>query len=169
MRTRVACYWLSLRATASAFAVAVVIGNSSYGAAGLSNPAEPTECDRLAGNPVDPDLPKGFPGVLNGEQIDPDAAIPACRRALDNTPGDRRVRFQLGRALQRGKKFEEAKLEYEQAASAGAASAMNALGGLYASGQGVAKDYAQARAWYQKSADQGDAAAIANLKELPRP
>jgi TPR repeat protein len=36
-------------------------------------------------------------------------------------------------------------------------------------GQGVAKDYAQARAWFQKAADQGNADAIENLKELPRP
>src|ERR1700723_2831895 len=100
MRTWVACYWLSLCATASALAVALVICNSSYGAAGLSNQAVPTECDRLAADPRDRDLPKGFLGVLKGEVINPDAAIPACRRALESTPGDRRVRFQLGRALQ---------------------------------------------------------------------
>src|SRR5471032_736877 len=107
--------------------------------------------------------PKGFPGVLKGGEINPDAAIPACRHALETTPDDRRVRFQLGRALQSGKKFEEAKLEYEQAASAGSASAMNNLGALYLNGQGVAKDYAQARAWFRKAADQGDATAQNNL------
>jgi hypothetical protein len=109
-RVRIVCYWLSLRATATAFNVAFVIGNSSYGAAGsFPNPVVSTECDRLAAIPFDSDLPKGFPGGLKWEEINPDAAIPACRRALENTPGDRRVRFQLGRALQSGKKFEEAR------------------------------------------------------------
>ena len=129
----------------------------------MPDPAEPTECDRLAANPFDPDLPKGFPGVRKAEEINPDAAIPACRRALETTPGDRRVLFQLGRALQIGKKFEEAKLEYEQAALAGSARAMNNLGLLYENGQGVAKDYAQAQAWLQKAANQGVAAAQHNL------
>jgi hypothetical protein len=115
--------------------VALVVGNSAYGAVGtLPNPArdaalladtlksegfkatlaqdatlktpEPTACDRLAATPFDRDLPKGFPGVLKGGKINADAAIPACRRALETTPDDRRVRFQLGRALQSGKKFE---------------------------------------------------------------
>jgi TPR repeat protein len=36
-------------------------------------------------------------------------------------------------------------------------------------GQGVAKDYSQARAWFQKAADQGNADAIENLKAAPRP
>ena len=130
------------------------------------NRPEPTDCDRLAATPFDPDLPKGFPGVLKGGEINPDAAIPACRRALETTPDDRRVRFQLGRALQSGKKIEEAKREYEQAASAGSASAMNNLGVLYKNGWGVAKDYAQARAWLQKGADQGDADAQYNLGVL---
>jgi TPR repeat protein len=133
--------------------------------AALKTP-EPTECDRLAAAPFDPDLPKGFPGVLKGGEINPGAAIPACRRALETTPDDRRVRFQLGRALQSGKKFEEAKLEYEQAASTGSASAMNNLGVLYKNGWGVAKDYAQARAWLQKAADQGDADAQYKKGEL---
>ena len=127
---------------------------------------EPTACDRLAAAPFDPDLPKGFPSVLKGGEVNPDAAIPACRRALETTPDDRRVRFQLGRALQSGKKFGEAKLEYEQAASAGSASAMNNLGVLYKNGWGVAKDYAQERAWLQKAADQGDADAQYNLGAL---
>jgi TPR repeat protein len=153
MRGWVAFLWLSLRLTTSTFAdtrAALAVG-------------EPTECDRLASSPSDPDLPKGFPGMLKGEHINPDAAIPACRRAVETTPGDRRMRFQFGRALQSGKKFEEAARAYEQAASAGSASAMNALGALYFNGLGVAKDDVQARTWLQKGADLGDIAAQYNL------
>src|SRR6202034_1706532 len=99
----------------------------------------PRTAVRLAATPSDPICPKGSPGVLRGGEINPAAAIPACRRALETTPADRRARFQLGRALQSGRKFEEAKREYEQAASAGSASAMNNLGVLYKNGWGVAK------------------------------
>ena len=120
MRDWIGFLWLSICLTTSAFAqphVALVVGNSAYGAVGtLPNPAkdaalktpEPTACDRLAAAPFDPDLPKGFPSVLRGGEINPDAAIPACRHALETTPDDRRVRFQLGRALQSGKRLEEA-------------------------------------------------------------
>ena len=34
---------------------------------------------------------------------------------------------------------------------------MRDLGLLYANGQGVAQDYAKAREWYEKAADEGDA------------
>jgi uncharacterized protein len=39
---------------------------------------------------------------------------------------------------------------------------------MYANGQGVAQDYAQAVAWYRKAADQGDADAQFNLGEMYR-
>jgi TPR repeat protein len=41
------------------------------------------------------------------------------------------------------------------------------LGGLYENGRGVAQDYAQARRWYQKAADAGDAEAKQALARLP--
>ena len=37
---------------------------------------------------------------------------------------------------------------------------------LYASGDGVAQDYAKAREWYEKAADKGDASAMAALGVL---
>src|SRR3984957_17612281 len=105
MRDWLAFPWLSLCAAPSAFVVGLVIAHSSVDAA---YPSTPTECDRLAAFPFDPDLPKGFPAGVKWEDIHPDAAISACRRALESSPSDRRVRFQLGRALESGKKFEEA-------------------------------------------------------------
>lgn len=43
------------------------------------------------------------------------------------------------------------------------AAAQNRLGAMYAKGQGVAQDYAQAFIWYQKAAEQGHAEAEYNL------
>src|SRR5262249_10302843 len=40
------------------------------------------------------------------------------------------------------------------------------LGVLYATGLGVAKDYAKAREWYEKAADKGEARATTYLQEL---
>lgn len=52
-------------------------------------------------------------------------------------------------------------------AAEGNAEAQNNLGALYAEGKGgVAKDYVQARQWYEKAAAQGHALAQNNLAEL---
>lgn len=51
-------------------------------------------------------------------------------------------------------------------AAQGNAEAQNNLGELYAKGQGVPQNYAQARQWYEKAAAQGHALAQNNLAEL---
>jgi len=45
---------------------------------------------------------------------------------------------------------------------------MNNLGNLYAQGLGVARDYEQARRWYEKAAAAGDALAKDRLHTLPK-
>ena len=45
---------------------------------------------------------------------------------------------------------------YEKAAVQGHANAQNSLGVLYDNGHGVAQDYGQARAWWEKAAAQTD-------------
>src|SRR5262249_19587952 len=51
----------------------------------------------------------------------------------------------------------------EEAAAKGDAHAMFRLGLLYEHGEGVARDYAKAREWYEKAAAKGDAGAMNNL------
>ncbi len=51
-------------------------------------------------------------------------------------------------------------------ADAGDAHAQAELGGLYASGQGVTNNYAEAAKWYRKAADQGEPAGELGLGEL---
>ena len=46
-------------------------------------------------------------------------------------------------------------------------SAQNNIGFMYHYGYGVARDYAEARYWYRKAAEQGDANAQHNLRLLP--
>jgi len=56
--------------------------------------------------------------------------------------------------------------EWQPLAKQGHAAAQYNLGLLYANGQGVPKDDAQARQWYEKAAVQGHAAAQVNLGSL---
>ena len=56
--------------------------------------------------------------------------------------------------------------ETRQSADRSDADAQYRLGLMYATGQGVAQDFAQAAAWYRKAADQGDAYALANLGNM---
>ena len=55
---------------------------------------------------------------------------------------------------------------YQKAAQMGNGDAMNNLGCLYASGQGVAADAFKAREWYRKAAEAGSAEGSQNLKGL---
>jgi len=60
--------------------------------------AAPTECDRLASHPSDPD--KVIDGVSQAQVLAwPNAAIGACRQAVEREPDNARVRYLLGRVL----------------------------------------------------------------------
>ena len=53
---------------------------------------------------------------------------------------------------------------HHRAAEQGDADAQNKLGDMYYDGEGVARDYAEARRWYRKAAEQGFADAQYNLR-----
>ena len=82
-----------------------------------------TDCDRLAALPDDLDRPGDVPGVKFAD-LDAEQAEQACRAALSSNPGNTRVQFELGRALERKKRVEEAKQWYENAANGGYQAAM---------------------------------------------
>jgi hypothetical protein len=58
------------------------------------------ECDRLAASNIDQDRLASVPGVPPNA-IDATVAVPACEAAAKVAPEDRRILFQLGRALRR--------------------------------------------------------------------
>lgn len=77
-----------------------------------------------------------------------------------------RADFKAGeKAYQRGD-YAMALREWQPLAEKGQAVAQYSLGLLYANGQGVPKDDAQARQWYEKAALQGHAGAQVNLGSL---
>jgi WD40 repeat protein len=114
-------------------------------------------CDQLAANPFDPR--KRAPGILF-DAIDAEGAVLACRVAVETAPDEARLCYQLGRALDRADKREEAVLFIRTAAEKGYPAAHNDLGFRYENGSGVAKDNAEALRRYRQAAEGGYAPAF---------
>ncbi len=129
-------------------------------AAAAASAAPVTPCDTLAAHPFDPQ--KVAPGIRFAD-IDPVKAIAACTAALKADENNPRLRFELGRALERRGAYVEAAKAYRTAAETGYVAAETALGALYQDGLGVEVDAGMAVAWYHKAADQGYAVAEDNL------
>lgn len=125
---------------------------TTLSASAFAEDAAPTGCDRLAASPIDPDR---IAPPVEFDNIDGAAAEAACRAALTAAPGDPRLIFQLGRALDRQDKIDEARATYQQAINSGSLTAMLALGKLIELGLGSPVDYAAAARLYQAALDNG--------------
>ena len=120
-------------------------------------------CDRLAADPTDPDKPADVKGTSDIAQSDIATAIKFCRVA---SAASRRALYQLGRAYAANQQLPEAIGAYRRAADKGSSSAMVELGVLLATGQGVAKDEAQARKLFERAAAAGNPRGVTNLAAL---
>ena len=120
-------------------------------------------CDRVAADPTDPDKPASIKGAPIIDPSDIPIAVKYCRRAAT---GARRATYELGRAYEAGGQMQDAIAAYRKAADKGSTAAMVELAGLYAAGNGIAKDAAQARALYQHAAESGNPRALAALSAL---
>ncbi len=118
------------------------------------------DCDRLAGDPRDPN--RVAPGV-RVPKMDGQKALEACQTALEAHPEATRFLYHLGRANHALNNYDDAARWFQKAASAGYAPAMSILGVFYASGGGVPQDYELAVQWYRKAAASGYAVAMYNL------
>jgi hypothetical protein len=115
-----------------AFCVALLLSTPVTGSA-ADAPAGPAECDLLAGHPSDPD--KAGAGVTTAQvRACNDAAIDACRRDVAASPGDARLRYNLGRALFYRGRSAEALEQLEVAAARRHRQAQFVLGLLHADG-----------------------------------
>lgn len=121
-------------------------------------------CDRLAADPADPDKPADVKGVPEIAAPDIPTAIKFCSTAGN---ASRRAMYQLGRAYAANRQMPEAIAAWRKAADKGSSSAMVELGVLYATGSGVARDDAQARALLQRAAQAGNPRGVTNLAALP--
>jgi uncharacterized protein len=121
-------------------------------------------CDRIAADPADPDKPADVKGTPEIAQSDVATAIKFCKIA---SAGSRRALYQLGRAYAASRQMPEAISAYRKAADKGSTSAMVELGVLLGTGNGVAKDEAQARKLFERAVQGGNPRGASNLAALP--
>ncbi|KIZ41801.1 MULTISPECIES: tetratricopeptide repeat protein [Rhodopseudomonas] len=120
-------------------------------------------CDRVAADPSDPDKPANVSGVAEIAPSDIATAIKYCRNAAGSS---RRALYELGRAYAANRQLPQAIDSFRKAANKGSSSAMVELGVIYATGNGLPKDEAQARALFERAAEAGNPRGVSNLAAL---
>ena len=129
-------------------------------AAAHSQSADLVLCDRLAADPADPDKPADVKGVNAIAPGDIATAIRFCKIASTSS---RRAMYQLGRAYLASNQQGDAQSAFRKAADKGSSSAMVELGVMYGTGNGVARDEAQARKLFERAAEAGNPRGVSNL------
>lgn len=125
--------------------------------------AQLQECDRLAASPFDPQ--KQTAG-LSFDKINPNLAIPACKKATEDNPQIARLWFQYGRALEKGNKLPDAIYAYQVAAKLKSGAAFNNIGELYRDGKGFQKDLNKATEYFTLAANLNSPEGRSNLSAL---
>src|SRR4029078_1937514 len=120
-------------------------------------------CDRIAADPADPDKPADVKGTAEIAQSDIATAITVCNTA---SASSRRALYELGRAYAANRQMAEAMSAWHKAADKGSTSAMVELGVMLGTGNGVAKDPAEARKLFERAAEAGNPRGITNLAAL---
>jgi uncharacterized protein len=129
----------------------------------LAQSADLVLCDRLAADASDPDKPADVKGVSDVAPSDIATAIKYCAVAAKSS---RRAMYQLGRAYAANRQLPEAISAWRKAADKGSTSAMVELGVHYGTGNGVARDDAQARKLFERAAEAGNPRGVSNLAAL---
>jgi tetratricopeptide (TPR) repeat protein len=125
------------------------------------------DCDRFVKKPTYPKS-SDDEGVSQVNTTDGPRAIAACRRALEASPNDPHLMFQLGRGYQADKNYSEAMRQYRRAADLGHANATIEMGLLYYYGLGVSKDFSESVRLWRKAADLGSHWGFHNLGYMYR-
>jgi len=120
-------------------------------------------CDRIAADPADPDKPADVKGTAEIAQSDIATAIKFCKTAAASS---RRALYELGRAYAANRQMSEAISAWHKAADKGSTSAMVELGVMLGTGNGVAKDPAEARKLFERAAEAGNPRGVTNLAAL---
>ncbi|PYG25552.1 trypsin-like peptidase domain-containing protein [Pelagimonas varians] len=110
-------------------------------------------CDDAAAHPDNSQNPFGVHGVKFGGISISNAEL-ACRAAMNNSPSELRMIYQLGRVLDAKKEYSEAAKLYREAAQEGYAISQYALSILYSNGEGVPQNHSEAFDWCEKAAQQ---------------
>jgi tetratricopeptide (TPR) repeat protein len=127
----------------------------------LMSRAKPLDCDLLA---VDTDNDVSVKGVVL-EEIDAARAIPACEAALRDQPGSPRIMHNLGRAMEKAGRFQEALDLYHRAAVLGFDPAQLYYGNSLMEGLGGEIDMREGLHWVRRAYEQGNRQAMINYAE----
>ncbi len=122
-------------------------------------------CDRLAAIRTDPLRPRD---LAPAESIDAARAIPACEKALAESPANLRYANQLGLAYITGERAADARRVFALAAQKKSAFAALWMGNIQMRGLDVPVDKPAARRWYEQAAALGSSDALYNLALLYR-
>lgn len=125
--------------------------------------AQIQECDRLAASPFDPQ--KQSPG-LGYSQLNASLAVPACKRATEESPQTARLWFQYGRALEKANRLPAAIYAYQEAVKLKSGAAHNNIGELYRDGKGFQKDLNKAEEYFVLAANLNSPEGKSNLSTL---
>ena len=136
---------------------------SPSGSSGADGEPPIHECDRLAASPRDPH--RVGEGVKWGG-LDAPRAIAACKKAVQLFSDVPRFQYQYGRALNKGKQYQEAFKWNRLSAEQGYDMAQYVLGAMYFGGQGVPKDQAKAAKWLRFAAKKGLAFAQTSMGKI---
>jgi len=125
--------------------------------------AQANTCHALTALPTDPNRKAaGVPfDRLNAAQ-----AIPACINAVRADPQNGQLWFQLGRALEKGNRIDDALTSYREGVKLNNPGALNNLGELYRDGKGVPRNVGLAETYFSRSAAQRFPEGVANLNQL---
>ncbi len=143
----------------------VALAIAAFPATAVAQSADLVLCDRVAADPADPDKPADVKGVVEIGKSDIATAIKFCKVASGNS---RRAMYQLGRAYAAGGQPQDAMAAFRRAADKGSTSAMVELGVMFGTGNGVAKDEAQARKLFERAAEAGNPRGVSNLMVLSK-
>lgn len=133
------------------------LGVSALTAPQLQAAESPTECDRLASHPDDPQ--RVAPGIER-EKIDLPVAIAACERAVAADSRNARSRYLLARVLFYDNQNTRAVEEMRRAADGGYAQAQFVFGTFITRGRpGAPADFCLAESYWRRSAAGGRQAA----------
>lgn len=113
-------------------------------------------CDRYAAHPADPTLPTQSGLGVSDEDLDAEGAIKVCQNAAGEQPDVPRFKFQIGRALMKADRIEDAIEQFVAAAEQGHGGALAYLGDLHLGGApGIEADPVLARSLFEKAVEAG--------------
>jgi hypothetical protein len=128
-------------------------------------PAQPpqNECDRLVAFAPPFSTPEQ---LKRAKHVNWPAAAAACAAVVAEQPGNMRMQYYYGLALDKTNNTVEALRRVKMAADAGDADAMDSLGFFFATGRGVVKNPQRAFELFSKAAALGNASSTSNLGSM---